>query len=252
MRSLHHPALRLKREFRLFCAWVLLLTGAVVSAAESPVPLKRTTRTVSGWTLHIDDRLTAAQPQATEVAVALLQQQLGEILSVVPALAVTELRKVPLYFSPEYPGLQPRAEYHPDGAWLREHGRDPVMARAVEFTNIGIFEREMSRMPNFALHELAHAYHHRVLRLSFGNPEILAAHARAKAGGTYDLVARRFGNGRPETRERAYALTTPQEFFAETTEAFFSHNDYFPFTLEDLQRHDPETRALLEILWGTK
>jgi hypothetical protein len=126
------------------------------------------------------------------------------------------------------------------------------MARGIEFSNIRIFEREMSRMPNFALHELAHAYHHRVLRLSFGSLEIAAAHARAKAGGAYASVARRHGDGLSETREAAYALTNPQEFFAETSEAFFSRNDFFPFSAPDLKQHDPETYELLAKLWGVR
>jgi hypothetical protein len=161
-----------------------------------------------------------------------------------------KLREVPLYLSSEYEGVPPRAEYHPDAGWLREHGRDPAMARAVEFTNARIFEAETVRMPNFVLHELAHAYHHRVLPGSFDNAEVRAAFDRAKASGAYDAVERRNGRGKPATTEKAYALTTPQEFFAETTEAFFSTNDFFPFTKDDLRRHDPATTALLASLWG--
>jgi dipeptidyl-peptidase-4 len=52
--------------------------------------------------------------------------------------------------------------------------------------------------------------------------------------------------------ERAYAMTTPQEYFAETTEAYFSRNDFFPFTREELKLHDPEMLALLEKLWGIR
>ena len=59
-----------------------------------------------------------------------------------------------------------------------------------------------------------------------------------------------FRSGRPRTVERAYALTNAQEFFAETTEAFFGRNDFFPFTRDELRRHDPETFALLAKLWG--
>ena len=49
---------------------------------------------------------------------------------------------------------------------------------------------------------------------------------------------------------RAYALNNPQEYFAESTEAYFSRNDFFPFTRDDLIRHDPETARLLAKLWG--
>ena len=55
------------------------------------------------------------------------------------------------------------------------------MVRAVEFSGVTNFEAEVKRMPNFALHELAHAYHHRVLADGFANSEIKAAFERAKA-----------------------------------------------------------------------
>jgi hypothetical protein len=160
------------------------------------------------------------------------------------------LREVTLWFSPEYPGVKPKAEYHPGAGWLREHGRDPAMVKAVEFTNARTFESETKRMPNFTLHELAHAYHDRVLERGFGNPEVQAAYERAKASRSYDQVERWFGNGRSNSRERAYAMTNPMEYFAETTEAFFSRNDFFPFTRDELKQHDPEMNALLAKLWG--
>jgi hypothetical protein len=93
------------------------------------------------------------------------------------------------------------------------------MARGIEFTKVRTFEAESRRMPNFTLHELAHAYHHRTLPDGFDNAEIRAAYDRAKASGSYDEVERSFGEGRPNTRERAYAMTNPMEYFAESTEA---------------------------------
>jgi hypothetical protein len=163
---------------------------------------------------------------------------------------VANLRKVPLWFSPVYPGVKPTAEYHPNAGWLRDNGRDPAMAKGVEFTDVKDFEAETKRMPNFTLHELAHGYHDRVLKGGFGNAEIKAAYERAKASGSYDKVERWFGNGRPNKEEKAYAMTNPMEYFAETTEAFFSRNDYFPFTREELKRHDPEMEKLLKRVWG--
>ena len=38
--------------------------------------------------------------------------------------------------------------------------------------------------------------------------------------------------------------------YAETTEAFFSRNDFFPFTRVELKKHDPEMEQLLGKLWG--
>lgn len=228
-------------------AWVLATARGGVAEQFG----ERESRELRGWTVLVHRDLLAADAATTTArALDLLDAQLAEIERVVPAPAVAKLREVPLYLSPEYEGVPPRAEYHPDPGWLREHGRDPAMARAVEFTNVRIFEAETVRMPNFALHELAHAYHHRVLPDGFDNADVRQAFDRATASGAYAAVERCNGGGRPTTKERAYALTTPQEFFAETTEAFFSTNDFFPFTKADLARHDPETTALLASLWG--
>ena len=123
------------------------------------------------------------------------------------------------------------------------------MAKAVQFTNIRIFERETKRMPNFALHELAHAYHDRVLPKGFGNVEIKAAFEHAKEKGLYEKVERRFGDGR-SAKERSYAITNPMEYFAECTEGYFSRNDYFPFTRKELEKHDPKMFSLLATLWS--
>jgi hypothetical protein len=207
------------------------------------------TNSVEGWTVLVDDRLLGEDKAETEKALGLLRLQLKEIVRVIPTLAVAKLREVTLWFSPEYPNAKPRAEYHPGAGWLRENGRNPAMAKGVEFTDVRDFEKEMNRMPNFTLHELAHAYHDRVLPNGFDNAEIKAAFQRAKASRSYDKVERWFGNGRPNTFERSYAMTSPMEYFAESTEAFFSRNDFFPFTREELKRHDPEMAKLLVRLW---
>ncbi len=230
------------------CLVFLAGTYLVYSAEPSKVP-GRQTKTVEGWTLHISDELFEKDKAATERALELLTVQLQEITRVVPAAAVAELRKVPLWFSPQYAGVQPRAEYHPDAGWLRANKRDPAMAKAVEFSDIRNFEGETKRMPNFTLHELAHAYHDRVIPKGFGNDEIKVAFEKAKAKGLYEKVEQRFGDGR-SANVRAYAITNPMEYFAECSEAFFSTNDFFPFTREQLANHDPEMFAVLKTLWG--
>jgi hypothetical protein len=210
----------------------------------------RETRRIEGWAVHIHHDLLAKEAEATAKALELLEEQLREVIRVVPTAAVAELQKVPLYFSPEYPGTGPSAEYHPGAGWLASNGRDPVMAKCVEFTNIRVFEEDTRRMPNFALHELAHAYHDRYLPQGYANPEIKAAYEKAKAGGTYEQVERVDSQGNKRI-DRAYALTNPAEYFAEATEAFFCRNDFFPFTNEELKKHDPEMFELLGKLWGT-
>jgi hypothetical protein len=224
------------------------LGAAEPETAAPKIDTARETRTIEGWTVHISKSLLATNAAQTARMLDLLEGQLRGIVRVVPAPAVAELKKVPLWVSPEYPGTKPRAEFHPDAGWLRANGRDPAMVRGVEFTDVRNFERELVRMPVVVLHELAHAYHHRVL--GFDNKEIKAAYDRAKASGKYDKVERWFGNGRPNTFERAYAMTTPQEYFAENTEAYFGRNDFFPFNREELKKHDPDIYAIIEKVWG--
>jgi len=232
----------------IFCL-SLLLGVTRVDSADPPRSTGHQTKVVEGWTLFINDDLLEQKQAATQRALELLVVQLQEIVRVVPAVAVVELQKVPLWFSPEYPNVQSRAEYHPGAGWLREHGRDPAMEKAVEFTNIGSFERETKRMPNFVLHELAHAYHDRVLAKGFGNQAIKIAFENAKEKGLYEQVEQRFGDGR-SVNVRAYAMTSPMEYFAESSEAFFSTNDFFPFHREQLAKHDPDMFTLLKTLWG--
>lgn len=212
---------------------------------------KREIRMIAGWSVHISRDLLARDGAATAKALELLTVQLEEIIRVVPKAAVVELQKVPLYFSPEYPGIASSAEFHPDAGWLSDNGRDPVMGKGVEFTNITDFEADTRRMPNFALHELAHAYHNRYLPEGFDNPEIKAAYQSAVAGGKYEQVERQDSEGN-KRMDRAYAMTDPMEYFAETTEAFFTRNDFYPYTKEELKVQDPAMLELLEKLWGTR
>ncbi len=206
-------------------------------------------RDVAGWTVLISDELKAQQPVLTPKAVTILEGQLNNIIKVLPRTAVAALRRVPIWLTPPPGKGKATCEYHPDGAWLVDNDRDIAMAKGVQMSNIENFEKEAVRMPWLALHELAHSYHDLVL--SFDNEDIKAAYVQAKTSGIYDHVERWLGNGKPNTFERAYALTNEKEYFAESTEAFFGRNDFFPFTREDLKKADPHMFSLLERLWGT-
>jgi hypothetical protein len=232
-------------------SWLILLLCFCISPIGSRASSYKT-NTVEGWRVQIDERLLNQNGPATEKALSLLSVQLREIVKNIPPPAVTQLRQVTLWFSPLYASATPKAEYHPGVEWLREHGRNPAMARAVEFTNIDQFEDETRRMPNFTLHELAHAFHHQFLTNGFQNEEIKVAFDRAKASGAYEKVERRHGTARTPTKERAYAMSDPMEYFAESTEAFFATNDFFPFTREELKGHDPEMHDLLGRLWDVE
>ena len=41
-----------------------------------------------------------------------------------------------------------------------------------------------------------------------------------------------------------------KEYFAECTEAYFARNDFYPFTREELKKHDQKIHDLMGNLWG--
>jgi hypothetical protein len=233
--------------FSLKILWLFLIAPHVTVAQETEPQYYQSE--LLGWKLQIRSELKESEPEALAQALTILEKQLQEIVDVVPKSAVTKLKGVTLWFSPVYPNEQPRCEYHPGAGWLKDHGRDPAMEKGVEFSNIGIFEKEYRRMPNFALHELAHAYHDRFLEDGFSNAKIKNAHDIARKAGSYDQVEQRFGDGR-STQTKAYAMSNPAEYFAEATEAYFSTNDFFPFNREQLEKHDPTIAGLLRTLWS--
>ena len=49
---------------------------------------------------------------------------------------------------------------------------------------------------------------------------------------------------------RAYAAQDHKEYFAEGTEAYFYHNDFYPFARAELKLHDPVLHDLLVEIWG--
>lgn len=234
----------------MLALWTVPGLAADPAAAAAVAPARQT-RDVVGWQVQVDQRLLNEHQAATEEALRLLAGQLEDVVEQVPAAAVARLREVPLYVSPPYPGFGERAEYHPDAAWLRRNGRDPAMAKGIEFTNVDSFAAECRRMPALVLHELAHAYHDRVLPGGHGNATVKEAYERARASGRYEQVERRDANGNTRT-DRAYALTSPAEYFAETSEAFFFTNDFFPYVRDELEQFDPHACVMLVSLWGVE
>lgn len=235
-------------------AIVITALGPVPSVvAQDPTPETKTTpirnasdayltQSIPGWHVRIHRDLLEKEPEKSAIALRLLRDQLTEIERVVPAEAVKLLRHVPMWLSPTYPGIGPTAEYHPDAGWLRTHGRNEAMAKGIEFTNVLIFEAEVKRMPVFVLHELAHAFHDRVL--SFDHPEIVKCYEQARDSKKYDAVERYDGK-----IERSYAMANHKEYFAELTESYYGRNDFFPFTRDQLQQFDPTMERLLAKLW---
>lgn len=225
-----------------------LLPALLACAASGPDPTKQPiptsqyeTRVVEGWTVRVNRTLLREQAALGADALKLLAGKLHEVVRILPAKPVAELRKVPIWLGVD-DGPNDRAQYHPSPEWLSKHGFNPDKAGGVEIGNAKRFLTTAIEQPAMVLHELAHAYHDRVLR--FDHPEIRKAYDQAKKDGRYESVLRITG-----VKERHYALTDPQEYFAEGTEAFLGTNDFFPFVRAELRQHDPTLFHLLEAIW---
>ena len=113
-------------------------------------------RTIEGWTVKVHSDVG---PEA----VRLLETRLQDIVRLVPAKPLGELRKVPIWIGgSEGKGI---AQYHPDRGWLVKNGYTPDKAKAVDLGSPADFVRETKRQPCMVLHELAHAYHDRAWRI---------------------------------------------------------------------------------------
>ena len=135
--------------------------------------------------------------------------------------------------------------YHPSREWLTQNGFNPEKAGSIEVANAENFLTWTINQPWMVLHELVHGYHHLVL--GYDNKQVNEAYNQAVKEGGYESVLHINGQKR-----RAYALNNDQEYFAETAEAYFGTNDFYPFVRSELKEHDPRMFELHEQLWSNK
>jgi len=177
-------------------------------------------------------------------ALSMLSNHLERIAILIPEKQLAELRKLEIQIEYDHPELH-TMQYHPEVEWLTEHGYDPALAKRVHIPHAAdlISRQQMLKHPAVILHELAHAYHDQVL--GFDDPGVLAAYKQAMKDGKYEKSLLYTG----ETVKH-YATTNHKEYFAESTEAYFYHNDFYPFVRAELRQHDPVSYAEMERVWG--
>ncbi|MEA3368393.1 MAG: hypothetical protein U9R68_09805, partial [Planctomycetota bacterium] len=205
--------------------------------------IEHETRQIEGWTVHVDTQLLDADHEAVgKKALRVLANKLYEIARIVPADRLAHLRRVPIYF--DYDHALGNMQYHPDVGWLRDHGYDTAMAKAVHIPSVRHFLSAIQprEQPFAVLHELSHAYHDQVLGWDY--KPIIRAYKKALESKRYESVLLR-----GHRKGRHYALTNHKEFFAEMTEAYLGTNDFWPFVRWELREADPETYRLLERIW---
>lgn len=203
-----------------------------------------TLTTIEGWTVHVQTGLAAEHPEEWAKAERLLTQQLCQIERKVADEPLKKLKEIPIWINWNDPGTACMA-YHPDAGYLSEHKMNPSMAKGIEIGNLKNFLSWTHEQPWMVLHELAHGYHYLFLEKSWESPEVKAAYDAAMKAKLYDSVLH--WNGK---KVKHYAENNPMEFFAESSEAYFGTNDFYPFVNAELKSYDPATFALMRRVWG--
>ncbi len=237
----------MKKPFLIFLA-----LACIAATRPNPSSLNRSyapsaayiETTIEGWRIRIHSQLESEHPALAAETRQLLADHLARVRRAVPAAAVEKMRRFPIWVEYQSKGFECMC-YHISPRWLARNGYNPEKAGAVEVSNAATFLKWSGHQPYMVLHELCHGYMDRYLGRRM--PEIEAAYRRAKASGRYRTV--RHVTGR---RAQSYAMTNVKEYFAESCEAYFGSNDYYPFTRSDLQEHDPEMYRLLQDIWGDK
>lgn len=207
-----------------------------------------TNYTLSGFDILVQNTAFSTDSSLTHDALDLIESKLTEITQFnIDQEILDSLKAVPIFV--DWNTTTGAAVYHPSEAWLRANGYAPEKARCVEISNITNFINWTNQnQPYMVLHELAHAYHHRVL--NFNSAIITDAYNHVVANNLYTNVSYHAGGGNYSTQAQAYALNNEKEYFAEITEAYFGLNDYFPFDYDDLSAYDSTGFNATLSIWG--
>jgi len=246
MRKLQLVTVERRLGLLLGLAW-MWCAGAWAEKPEPPKPGSRTNRSIEGWTVRVDDRLLRAPHDGLGTrALGLLEAKLRDITYVVAPERLAQLRQVPIVLDLTHGKLH-AMQYHPSAGWLESNGYARDLEKCVHIPEAAdlVTPRNIREQPWVVLHELAHAYHDRVL--DFDEPRIRRAYERFKTSGRGDAAL--LYNG---SRVRHYALKDHKEFFAEMTEAYFGMNDFFPFNRAELITSEPEIYELMRAIWEPK
>ena len=225
---------------------MLLLISFSISSAEGeeaigydPTDSYKVTE-IHGWKVYVQKRLYRQKKEVGKEALAILENQLFKVTRAVPEEKLARLKEVPIWLCDRKDGP---IHYHPAKEWLVDNDYNPDKAKAVDISRAENIIRSHRDQPWVMLHELAHAYHDRVI--SFEDERVIAAYETAKKSGKYESINKIQGSV-----GRHYALTNHKEYFAECTEAFFGCNDFFPYVRTELREFDPDVYHALVDIWG--
>jgi hypothetical protein len=231
---------------------LVLLTGLFAavevddSSAERKVGWVDTVKLdLRGWTVHADKRLVDGEfKELGARALSMLANHLERIDILIEGKPLADLKRMEIFIEHSHPELS-SMQYHPGIDWLTDRGYDPRLNKKVHIPHAAhlLSRQQMLKHPAVILHELAHAYHDQILR--FDHPDIVKAYEEAMQKGIYEKSLLYTGDV-----VKHYATTNHKEYFAEATEAYFYHNDFYPFVRAELRQHDPAAYDVMRRVWG--
>jgi hypothetical protein len=206
---------------------------------------------IKGWTIQVEKQLIDEEPDLAKKAVERLAENFNEALALFPEASRDRLKKLPLFlmYGPKSKG---------DG---RDNGFEYFQARAPECYNTldtrwgnsivaycaanYVWQSKLWAL-KLPIHEMAHAYH--LGQWAENYPAIVQAYENAMKRNLYRNVR----TDQKETKEKAYAIQNPMEYFAELSCMYFAGCDYSPRNRKELEAYDPEGYAMIRELWGIK
>ncbi|MFK8112913.1 MAG: metallopeptidase [Rubripirellula sp.] len=204
-------------------------------------------RDIEGWSVSIDPAMLDGdfpeRKQVAENALRALANHLQRVTYIVPADRLKQLREMRIWIDWEHE--LSNMQYHPSRRWLTQNGYDPRLEKHVHIPRAKqlLAASQWAKHPYAVLHELAHAFHDQVL--GFDHPAVKDTYDQMKQGGTYQEVLLYTGK-----KVEHYGLSNHKEYFAESTEAYFGVNDFYPFVRAELREHDPRMFRLMKETWG--
>ena len=195
---------------------------------------------LEGWVVFVEQKLVDNNDPRVYPALEILSERLQEAKQVIPEKYLQQLQKVPLWLSENTGSL---AEYYFFQDSVYRFERNPKKMGGIEFQNIDLFLLAKDKYPMVVIHELAHAYHK--MNYERLDKDIMSAFENARWEKLYEDLRL----GRSLHTEDMYASTSPFEYFAELSAAYFGYNDSFPHDAAELEKHDPVGYTMVKKAW---
>ncbi len=237
--------------YQLALSFAALGRGAGVDVDYRNPPREYVTAASDANAIWVEKELHDKDPQLETRAFDRLRKVLALIKTRVPPGAAAELaspRIILLYGEKATAGGRPSgARYFRKSAPDRDTWIDPRWGHCIVIWSAANYLSQSDLWASkLIMHELAHSF--QLGRYPERQPDLMAAYRHAMAAGLYRGVE----NDKGRKIDKAYALASHLEYFAELSAIYFVGGDYFPFDKAKLENYDPDGYALVEKLWGIR